>query len=129
MADLDAIKKLIDADFDKIASMPSLTDSAICELDKLADIWLDIDKIQNRENGGYSQRAYGLYYDDGSRNYDNSYRYSDDRYYDRGRSYDDGRGYSGDDRGVTEHLRKAMNMARDEKDREEIRSLMTRLHM
>lgn len=132
MANMDSIKKLIDAEIDKIASMPSLTDAAVCTLDKLIDIKKDINELEDHDMVGYSQRAYGLYYDDGMRN-NNSYRmpmYPDRHYdrgrdmYDRGRSYNDG--YSGDER-MAEHLRKAMDMAQDETDREAIRKLMSKI--
>ena len=135
MANMEGLKKLVDSELDKIAGMPQLSDAAVCTLDKLIDIRKDINEVEMDEmNGGYSQKGYGLYYDDGMRYYNgNSYRMPMRReYYDGGRSYNDGRmydgGYSGVER-MRDHLRMAMDAAQDETDREMIRKVMSKLNM
>ena len=133
--EMEKLCKLVDTELDKYAAQTTLNDNMIASLYRLVDIKKDLCEISMKEmemNGGYSNRAYGLYYDDGRRDVGgNSYSRMPRYYYnDMGNSYNDGmyrnNGYS---RGsAMEHLQMAMDSARDEQEREAIRQAMSQLN-
>ena len=123
----DMICKQIDVELDKISNMPSLTDVALNNLQKLTDTkknFLKIELLESQLNGdmedggsyrrGYSRRDGG---------YSNTYMAP--QYH--GGSYDMGMGgYSRTD--TYSHIEAAMRDARNDQEREEIRQLMSRYH-
>ena len=100
-------KEIVLSEIDGINQKGSLNETMLCNLDKLVDIYKDIETIEAMDDYG----------DDG---------YSERRYYDGGSSYGLSRGYSrGGD--MIDHLRKAMDMARTETERDNIRRMIDQM--
>lgn len=104
--------RLVEPELEKILNLTSLDNSSLEKLNLLLDTKKNAMKIEKLENEKYS--GYSNYYPPVQHYpaYDTSY--------DRPIDY----GYSRD--GVRDHLEAAMRNARDDRQREEIRQLMSR---
>lgn len=110
---LDDVQNMLCRELDEIQHK-ELSSNNLEVIDKAVDILKDISTINAMEQGGYSNEysgRYPMYMYDG-----NSYEYSNAR-----RRDSMGR-YSRE--GVMDHLQKAMDEAKDDRQREEIRRLM-----
>ena len=146
MREFDNIKDMVYCEIDEISRHEKLDMNALKVLGELVDILKDIGSIEMfeegvqiqeddygysnsgygmRNNGGYSQKRFPIYYDNG-----NSYRNNGRGYTRRGRGMMGG-GYSRED--AKEHmiqkLENLMNEAQDEKDRESIQRLIEQMEM
>ena len=114
---LDDVQNMLCRELDEIQHK-ELSSNNLEVIDKAVDILKDISTINAMEQGGYSNEYSGrfpMYAYDGN-SYGNSYEYSNAR-----RRDSMGR-YSRE--GVMEHLQKAMDEAKDDRQRDEIRRLM-----
>ena len=110
------IRDMVMKELEGIASRGELEDSTLCALDKLVDIWKDMDEIEGHE-GGYSQ--------DSRYSYGRRTRYN----YDRGGNYSRGSRYGGYSRegSTIEKLNHMMEDASSETERDVIRRIMDNL--
>ena len=124
---MDSVCKLIENEIERLSKQPSLDNSTLNQLHILTDTKKNLLKIEKLEmegagiDDGYSNRR-GMSYMGGS--YDNYMGRSYGMTPQYHQSYDNG--YSRGD--AYSHLEQAMRDARTEQEREEIRSLMTRLY-
>lgn len=148
MREFDNIKDMVYCEIDEISHQGKLDLNTVKVLGELVDILKDIGSVEmfeegvqisedgysngmpsmrnNGYDGGYSQKRFPIYYDNG-----NSYRGNGGRGYSRRGRGMMGNGYSRDD--AKEHmiqkLENLMNEAQDEKDRESIHRLIEQMEM
>ena len=112
------VQDLVMKEIKKITDSGEINDKSLCDLDKLVDIYKDISEIEGEPGVSRTSRRYRLY-DDGYTNMDGSGR-------GRGRMmYNDGYSRGGD---MYSYLEDAMNMARNDVEREKIRRFMSELN-
>lgn len=132
----DDIKDMLCDELEQISKKKELTSSSLDVIDKSIDIIKDIATIKAMEDSGYSNSYSNDYSNgympryiyEGGNSYgrgahaerDSQGRYSTEYERDHGRSYD----YSGDTR---EEMRKLMERAKTDKEREAIRNAMNSL--
>ena len=121
---LDSVCKLIENEIERLSKQPSLDNTTLNQLHVLTDTKKNILKIEHLEmemegpyeEAGYSNRR-GMSYRGGSYDYNHvvpQYNTSYDNGYSRDSTYS--------------HLEQAMRDARSDQEREEIRSLMSKLY-
>lgn len=107
----DDLRGIVVKEMEGIVSHGELDDPSLCAVDKLVDIWKDLDEIEKNE-GGYSQGRMPYGYDNRS--------YYGRRYSSYARN---GGGYSRDG-AVMDKLNRMMDEAGSEAEREAIRKVM-----
>ncbi len=114
----DDLRGIVIKEMEGIVSHGELDDPSLCAVDKLVDIWKDLDEIEKNE-GGYSQTGRMPYM------YENR-GYSSRRYggnYARGGGYGRDGGYSRDS-ATMDKLNRMMDEASSDVERDVIRKVM-----
>jgi len=125
---LENVRNMVMRELDNVSSSGQLTNDSLMCVDKMVDIIKDIDEIEEKEMGGYSNaRRIPMYpYDMNSYGnrmmYDGSNSYANRNY----NSYDNG--YSRDNE-MMDKLNQMMNETSSPQERDAIRRVMDKIKM